>query len=193
MMIKILVLLLIFSSTIVHAELEIGTAAPQFELFDHVAKESVRLSEFHGKYVVLEWINPDCPNVKRLYERKIMQHLQRDYRIKGVIWLAINSTHYMTNEDDLSWHDIHRIKYRILSDKSGQVGHIYGAKTTPHLFIINPEGILVYQGALDNNPEQAHKKTINYVKLALDELLSGQTVTIKETEPYGCQVKYPVP
>jgi peroxiredoxin len=191
-MMRILVLLLIFISTVTQAESKVGTIAPYFELPNILTKDRVSLSDFHGKYVVLEWINPDCPNVKRLYRRKIMQHLERAYRLKGVIWLAINSTHYMTNEDNLSWHDIHRVSYRILSDKTGKVGHAYGAKTTPYMFIINPEGVIVYQGALDDNPEQEDKKVVNYVKLALDALLSGRNVTIKETEPYGCQVKYPI-
>jgi peroxiredoxin len=120
-----------------------------------------------------------------------MTDLAAKYKDKNVAWLAINSTGHATAEKDKEFAQQFKIPYPVLSDFSGDVGHLYGAKTTPHMFIIDPNGILVYDGAIDDSP--MGKKTegaVNYVDIALGELTSGKKVTTPQTKPYGCSVKY---
>jgi len=167
----------------------IGQAAPDFSLPGSDGS-NVALSSLKGKIVVLEWINPDCPFVQRHYQAGTMKKLADAYRGKGVVWLAVNSTHYMTAETSRQWVAKYGLPYPILEDQSGRVGRLYGARTTPHLFIINAAGQLVYSGAIDNDPSGANSPGINYVAQALDELLAGKSVSLAETKPYGCSVKY---
>jgi peroxiredoxin len=108
-----------------------------------------------------------------------------------VVWIAINSTHYMTKEDDKTWVEKYNLSYPILDDNPGKVGRVYGAKTTPHMFIIDKSGILVYQGAIDDDPGGSKKgNALNYVNKALEEIEAGRAVTVSQTKPYGCSVKY---
>lgn len=169
----------------------VGTAAPGFTLEDQTGKK-VSLSDFSGKkIVVLEWINPDCPYVQRHYKAGTMKTLAEKYRDKGVVWLAINTTHYMNKETNQKWITDNQLPYQILDDHEGTVGRLYGAKTTPHMFIIDKSGRLVYQGAIDDDPRgNKGENKVNYVAKALDELLAGKPISMSETKPYGCSVKY---
>lgn len=165
-----------------------GTA-PNFTLTD-TDNQIVNLTDFRGKFVVLEWFNPDCPFVKRHYKAQNMTQLAAQYKKQEVIWLAINSTHYMKLEDNVRWKDLNNIPYQLLMDNKGQVGKLYQAKTTPHMFIIDPTGKLVYQGAIDDDPWGEKKVVVNYVSHTLDALLNNKTVAQTTTKPYGCSVKY---
>lgn len=179
-------------------EAEIGKSAPDFTLPDSNGK-SHSLSDYEGKVVVLEWLNHGCPFVKKHYNSGNMQALQKAYAEKGVIWLSIISSApgkqgYCTPEQA---NEITKEKNAapaaVLLDPEGSVGKLYGAKTTPHMFIISKEGTLVYNGGIDDirstNVEDVAKAK-NYVQTALDELLAGKEVTDKTSQPYGCSVKY---
>lgn len=172
----------------VYAGSQIGMPVTHFTLADSWG-DDVKLSDFIGKYVVLEWFNPDCPAVKRHYAQKTMQDLAYAFLGDDVVWLAINSTHYMTQEDNQRWRQLNQIFYRVLDDHTGAVGQALQAEMTPQLFIINPQGILVYKGAIDNAPQGV--ATYNYIQAALEELLAGEPITYPETAAYGCAVKYP--
>lgn len=172
---------------------KVGSAAPDFTLKDTDGKE-VKLSAFKGKVVVLEWYNSGCPFVKRHYEKyTTMKDSSSKYGDK-VVWLAINSGapgkegHGKDKQSKTDW----KIAYPILNDESGTVGKLYGAKTTPHMFIVDQQGMLVYAGAIDNDAkdEMPKDKKVNYVTQAIDELMAGKKVSQPETKPYGCSVKY---
>lgn len=166
----------------------LASAAPGFTLEDQ-SGSIISLSDFGGKMVVLEWMNPDCPFVQRHHKAKTMTTLAEKYG--DVVWIAINSTHYMTKEDDKTWVEKYNLSYPILDDNPGKVGRVYGAKTTPHMFIIDKSGILVYQGAIDDDPGGSKKgNALNYVNKALEEIQAGRAVTVSQTKPYGCSVKY---
>ncbi len=176
----------------------VGTAAPDFSLTDSNGKAH-SLSQYKGKYVVLEWFNPECPFVKKHYGSDNMQKLQQEYTSKGVVWLTIDSNApgaegNMTPEQAQkimsSW-KTHQTA--LLLDPESKVARSYGAKNTPDMIVINPEGKIVYEGAIDNkptpNPNDIPSST-NYVKAALDESLAGKPVSNPTTKPYGCSVKY---
>lgn len=175
----------------------IDKAAPNFELTDMNGKVH-KLSDYKGKYVVLEWTNPDCPFVKKHYQGN-MQSLQEKYGKKDVVWLLIYSS-APGNQGHYKAEDVKKIaKERkiaataYLNDESGTVGRIYGAKTTPHMFVIDPAGTLIYAGAIDSKPStEANdiKTATNYVQTCLDAALAGNKVEPKTTTPYGCSVKY---
>lgn len=177
---------------------EIGKAAPDFTLTDSYGK-SHSLSDFKGKLVVLEWVNFDCPFVVKHYSSDNMQNLQKKYTGKDVVWLSINSS-APGKQGNFTLDEINvRIKERdakmtaYLVDESGETGKLYGAKTTPHLFIIDKEGNLVYAGAIDDKKSTSQsdiETSKNFVSSALDELLSGKAVSTPSTVPYGCSVKY---
>ncbi len=176
----------------------VGKAAPQFTLSDTSGKKW-KLSDLKGKVVVLEWFNHGCPFVKKHYESGNMQKLQKEYTGKGVTWLAINSSakgkqgYAESAEHDKTFKDKGAAPSAVLVDDSGKVGRLYNAKTTPDMYVIDKKGVLVYAGAIDdkNGVEQSEIATAkNYVKQALDELFAGKTVTVAETKPYGCSVKY---
>ena len=160
---------------------------PAFALADHTGK-TVRLGDFAGKIVVLEWINPDCPVSRGFYTNGAMKALAARYAPRGVVWLAVNSTHYFTTAKNARWVAQHALPYPILNDQSGKVGRAYGAKTTPDMRVLDRSGALAYQGAIDNRARG--DKAVNYVAKALDELLAGKKVSIPRSKPYGCSVKY---
>jgi peroxiredoxin len=176
----------------------VGTNAPDFSLTDSKGKiESV--SQYKGKYVVLEWFNPECPFVKKHYGSGNMQKLQDEFTGKGVVWLTIDSsapglegnlTAEQANAKMTEWKTK---QTAFVLDPDGKAGRSYGAKNTPHMFVINPEGKILYEGAIDSkatpNPADITTAT-NYVKVALDEALAGKTVTTPNSRPYGCSVKY---
>jgi len=176
----------------------VGSAAPDFSLPDAKGKPH-SLSEYKGKYVVLEWFNPECPFVKKHYGGGNMQKLQEQYTSKGVVWLTIDSNAPGT-EGNLSPEQAEKVanawktkQTALLLDPEGKAGRAYGAKNTPNMVIINPEGKIVYEGAIDSkatpNPGDIPSST-NYVKVALDESLSGKPISNPTTKPYGCSVKY---
>jgi peroxiredoxin len=175
----------------VAAKATVGSTAPSFSLQDENGK-TVSLTDYSGKIVVLEWTNPECPFVKRHYAAKTMTTLANEYKSKDVIWLAINSTGDSDNAGNKAWITENGLGYPILNDSAGEVGHAYGAKSTPDMFIINKDGKLVYSGAIDNDPAgtMAASARINYVKVALDEVLAGSAVSTPETKSYGCAVHY---
>ncbi len=163
--------------------------APAFTLIDQNG-DARALSDYKGKIVVLEWINPDCPFVKRHYDKGTFIDMAEEYAGKDVIWLAINSTHYFDIEKNLAFAQEKGVKYPILDDHSGKVGKMYNAKTTPEMVIIDKNGQIAYQGAIDNDPKGEKTEVINYVRQALDQMLGGEKVTMPATTPYGCTVKY---
>ena len=177
---------------------EIDKPAPNFTLTDSNGNEH-SLSDFAGKNVVLEWINFDCPFVKKHHDGKNMQALQKKYTEKEVVWLSICSSAEgkqgnFTNEEinkRIADHGASMTGY--LLDASGEVGKMYAAKTTPHMYVINKEGVLVYAGGIDDiksTDVDDIKDATNYVSKALDELLEGNEVSVKVSSPYGCSVKY---
>jgi peroxiredoxin len=171
----------------------VGKPAPDFTLKDTEGRE-VSLGDFKGeKIVVLEWINYDCPFVKAHYEKGAMQDLAAKYADKGVVWLAVNSTHTAAAEDHARFIQAHSLKVRVLVDPSGRAGRLYGAQTTPHIFIIDKEGMLAYAGGIDNAPLgrlPEGQVYLNFADLALQDLTAGRGATILQTRPYGCSVKY---
>lgn len=177
---------------------EIGKSAPNFTLPDSNGI-SHSLSDYEGKIVVLEWLNHGCPFVGKHYNSGNMQKLQKTYTDKGVIWFSIISSApgkqgYCTPEEaNEITAEKHAAPTAVLLDPEGTVGKLYGAKTTPHMFIIGKDGKLVYKGGIDDirstNVEDIAKAK-NYVQMALDELLAGKEVTVKTSQPYGCSVKY---
>ena len=176
----------------------VGSAAPEFSLPDASGKTH-SLSDYKGKYVVLEWFNPECPFVKKHYGSGNMQKLQAEFTGKGIVWLTIDSnapglegnlTAEQANAKMAEWKTK---QTALVLDPDGKAGRAYGAKNTPHMFVINPDGKIVYEGAIDSkatpNPSDISSAT-NYVKVALDESLAGKTVSNANTRPYGCSVKY---
>ena len=174
------------------AKAEIGAAAPDFELMDQ-SGEPVRLSDFAGQVVVLEWFNDQCPFVKKWYVNGDMNELAAEYAEEGVVWLAIDSSNFTDVEQNAEIAGEWGIDRPLLSNPDGDVGQMYGAKTTPHMYVIDAEGTLVYAGAIDSN-SSANPDDIedadNYVAAALDEVLAGESVSTPETKAYGCSVKY---
>ncbi len=180
------------------AEAPVGAKAPDFSV-STATGESKSLSDFSGKFVVLEWHNKDCPYVVKHYGSNNMQGLQKKYTEQAVVWLTVLSSApgkqgHLTAEQVLAeakkgkWASSH-----ILLDPDGKMGRAFGARVTPHMFILNPEGHVVYNGAIDDN-SSANPKVIpeskNYVATALDALLKGEEVKVSQTRPYGCSVKY---
>lgn len=176
----------------------VGEPAPDFTLSDLDGK-SVSLSQFKGKLVVLEWFNPGCPFVRASHTSGSLKGLSSRYAGDGVVWLAINS-----GGPGKQGHGVDANKagssqfgmeHPILVDESGKVGQLYGAERTPHMFVINPEGVLVYRGAIDNSPDGEGQspeggKLVNYVDGAINAVRTGAKVDPAETKPYGCSVKY---
>lgn len=177
---------------------QIGAPAPDFTLQDLDGK-SVSLSQFRGKVVVLEWFNPGCPFVRNSHTVGSLKGLADKHSGNGVVWLAINSggpgkqgAGVEANREGVSQFGMH---YPVLVDDTGKVGQLYGAERTPHMFVVNAEGVLVYRGAIDNSPDGEGQspeggKLVNYVDSAIGAIQSGAKVTPAETKAYGCSVKY---
>jgi peroxiredoxin len=180
------------------AAVEPGEAAPEFTLTDSKGT-SHQLSDFRGKLVVLEWLNHECPFVKKHYDGGNMQKLQKDYTAKGVVWLSIISSapgkqgHRTGPQAEADTKDKDAAPTAVLLDPAGEVGQKYGAKTTPEMFVIDPQGKIIYAGAIDSikSTDSADvAKAENHVRQALDAALAGQPVPTPKTRPYGCSVKY---
>lgn len=171
-----------------------GRQAPAFELNSFTGRK-IKLADLTGKIVVLEWFNTDCPFARHHYDQaSTMIDLARKYKDKDVVWLAVNSTNTTTPQANREFAEKHKLPYPILDDRSGTVGRQYGARNTPHMFIIDKDGTIAYRGAIDNAPlgkVQGDGTKINYVDQALSELMAGKAVTTPTTTPYGCTVKYP--
>ena len=192
------VLLLVVSSPAAQAAVEVGKPAPSFALVD-THGNSRQLSDFVGKVVVLEWTNHQCPFVRKHYGANNMQRLQKQYTDKGIIWLSIISSapgkQGYVEADRANELTTSRGAHptAVLLDPNGNVGRAYGARTTPHMYIIDADGVLVSMGAIDSirSANQADiEQAVNYVALGLDEVLAGQPVSNPVTRPYGCSVKY---
>jgi peroxiredoxin len=175
----------------------VGQAAPDFTAVDTAGK-SHKLSDYKGKLVVLEWTNPGCPFVRKHYSGN-MQGLQKEFTGKGVVWLAINSTEvasgdYLAPAKLAGWMaEKQGQPTATLMDESGKVGQLYGAKTTPHMYIISPQGQLVYAGGIDSIPSARLddiKTATNYVRQGLTEALGGKPLSVGSSRAYGCSVKY---
>lgn len=173
---------------------KVGAPAPAFTLTDTDGK-TFNLADHKGEVVVLEWFNPGCPYVKKHHEKlDTMAATYGAFKDKGVVWVAINSgapgkegAGLETNKTaKANW----KIQYPVLLDETGMVGKMYGAKTTPHMYIINKDGTLAYAGAIDSDSSAGKAGETNYVKQALTQVLAGETVSTPETKPYGCSVKY---
>jgi peroxiredoxin len=185
-------------SPVAHAAAVVGEAAPEFTLSDSKgAKHS--LSAFKGKWVVLEWVNYECPFVQKHYGSGNMQKLQKEYAAKGVVWLSVNSSNvgkqgfFPPAEIEGRSKQWGAAQSAYLIDTDGTVGRAYGAKTTPHMFVIDPAGKVVYAGGIDDKPstDKADIATArNFVKAALDEGMAGKPVSTTTSTPYGCSVKY---
>lgn len=174
-----------------HGSASVGQSAPEFKLKDTAGKEQ-SLAAYKGKFVVLEWVNPDCPFVKKHYDSSNMQATQKAAEDKGVVWLSV-STNGKSGADLAAWTKEKGATPTATLLDDGKVGKAYGARTTPHMYVINPEGKLVYAGAIDNKPtaNQADVKgATNYVTAALGEAMAGKAVSKATSEPYGCSVKY---
>lgn len=176
----------------------VGSLAPEFTGTD-THGHAHRLSDFRGKYVVLEWTNKDCPYTRKQYDSGNMQRLQREWTAKGVVWLTILSSApekqgYMTAAEENAWiTKVHAAPTAAILDPSGTIGQAYAAKTTPHMFVIDPAGKLIYDGAIDDHPTTDVADvpvSKNYVSAALREAMAGEPVTMAYTRPYGCSVKY---
>jgi peroxiredoxin len=192
-----LTLLLAFAATAAFAAPQPGDSAPNFSLTD-INGQSHSLADYKGKYIVLEWNNPGCPFVHKHYDSGNMQNLQKSAESQGVIWLTINSgapDHQGGAPDQIKGFlkTEHAAPTAYLVDPNGKVGQLYGAKTTPDMYVISPDGKLIYDGAIDNKPTPDPEDiagATNYVKAALQESMAGKPVEVPTSRPYGCSVKY---
>jgi AhpC/TSA family len=181
-----------------YSAVAVGQKAPEFTAKDATGK-TVSLADFKGKTVVLEWVNPGCPYVRKHYSSGNMQSTQKDATSKGVVWLAVNSTEtghgdYLSPAALQAWMGEQKAAAtHTLMDESGSIGQQYAARTTPHMYIINPQGNLVYAGGIDSIASaraEDVKQATNYVKQGLGEALAGKPISNASTRPYGCSVKY---
>lgn len=180
------------------AQAIVGQAAPAFSAQDTAGKTH-SLADFKGRYVVLEWVNPGCPYVQKHYNAANMQAAQKDAVGKGVVWLAVNSTaanagDYKAPAELAAWmKQQNAAATATLMDADGKVGRAYSARTTPHMYVIDPAGKLIYAGAIDSKATARAddiKTATNYVRQALGEALGGKPVSVSVTQAYGCSVKY---
>jgi hypothetical protein len=177
---------------------KVGEPAPDFKATDSNGQMH-QLSDYHGKFVVLEWHNNGCPYTRKHYESGNMQHLQKTWTSRGVIWFTVISSApgrqgYVTSQQENEYlKRMNAAPTAALLDPQGEVGRLYAAKTTPHMFVINGDGVLIYDGAIDSRAttDKSDVATAtNYVSQALEEAMAGKPVTTPTSRPYGCSVKY---
>jgi peroxiredoxin len=176
---------------------EVGKPAPDFTGTDITGK-TIHLSDYKGKIVVIESYNSDCPYCHNQYKTGAMQELQKDLAAKGIVWLLVNSvnpknfSHRTPAQAQKEMADEKMDVTAWIDDSSGVIGHLYGMETTPDMYVVNKDGILVYDGAIDNEPDPFHNPLTanNYVRDAVNDLLAGKTIEVSQTKPYGCAVKY---
>jgi alkyl hydroperoxide reductase subunit AhpC len=193
-----LFVVLLLSTAPLLSAVNVGEAAPEFTAVASNGK-TFRLSDFRGKYVVLEWHNNGCPYVRKHYNSGNMQRLQKQWTGQGVVWFTILSSApgkqgYVTaNEENDYLAKMQAAPTAALLDPTGEIGHLYNAKTSPQMVVINPQGIVIYDGAIDDKPTTDLKDVpgaTNYVNLALEQAIAGKPVETPATRPYGCSVKY---
>ena len=180
------------SGTAAMPKAQIGQPAPAFTLMDQDGKP-VNLDDYDGKVVVLEWFNDQCPYVKKHYTNGDMNKLADKYEDKGVVWLAVDSSNFSSVQENKQIAQEWSMDRPLLDDSAGNVGKMYAAKTTPHMYVIDTDGTLVYAGAIDSMKSTDPADIAgadNHVAQALDELMNGESVSTPETKPYGCSVKY---
>jgi peroxiredoxin len=183
--------------TAAFAAAEIGKPAPDFTATD-INGKTVHLADYKGKIVILESYNQDCPFCHDHFATGAMQELQKDMTAKGIVWLMVNSvnprnsSHRTAEQARAEWAEYKMNATAWLDDSSGAIGKAYGMLTTPHMFIIDKTGTLVYDGAIDDQPDPSHdpRKARNYVREAVGKVLAGEKVEVTKTKPYGCAVKY---
>jgi peroxiredoxin len=194
----ILIALLLCTASRMYSAVKAGETAPEFTATASNGK-SYRLSDYRGKFVVLEWHNNGCPYVGKHYKSRNMQRLQKEWTGRGVVWFTILSSApgkqgYLTaGEENDYLTKMQAVPTAALLDPTGQVGHLYDAKTSPHMVVINQQGVVIYNGAIDDKPTtdlQDVPGATNYVSLALEQAMAGKEVTTTTTRPYGCSVKY---
>jgi peroxiredoxin len=177
---------------------KVGEAAPDFTGTASNGK-TFHLADYRGKYVVLEWHNNGCPYVRKQYNSGNMQHLQKQWTGQGVVWFTILSSApgkqgYVTASEENDYMAKEQAApTAALLDPTGDIGHLYDAKTSPHMFVINPQGVVIYDGAIDDKPTIELSDVpgaTNYVSLALEQAMAGKAVVTAATRPYGCSVKY---
>ena len=187
-----------FAFTLTVLAARVGDPAPDFTGRD-THGQTHKLSDYRGKFVVLEWTNNGCPFTQKHYNSGNMQSLQKEWTAKGVVWLTILSSApgeqgYMTAADENAYMSkVHADPTAAILDPTGAIGREYSARTTPHMFVIDPSGKLIYAGAIDDHPTpdpEDIKSSKNYVSEALTEAMAGKPVAISSTRPYGCSVKY---
>ena len=179
------------------AAAEVGKSAPDFTGTD-INGKTVHLSDYKGKMVILESYNQDCPFCHNHFKTGAMQELQKDMTAKGIVWLMVNSvnprnsSHRTPAQAQAEWKEQKLNATAWLDDGSGDIGRLYGMQTTPQMFVIDKSGTLVYDGAIDDQPDPEHdpRKAHNYVRDAVDKTLAGEKVTTAKTKSYGCAVKY---
>ncbi|NNF41552.1 MAG: redoxin domain-containing protein [Phycisphaerales bacterium] len=171
---------------------KVGQPAPDFTLKDTSGKD-VKLSDHKGKIVVMQWINPQCPVCVRCVSSGLVAKMGKELKQldPDVVHLAVNSTHFMSSTDSAKYLKQHKLDIPALDDHEGKVGHMYGAKTTPHLFVIDKKGVLRYSGAINDDPRGSKgADATNYAVNAVRQIVAGETVAPDSTRPYGCSVKY---
>jgi peroxiredoxin len=187
-----LIIAIIFSATAL-AEVKPGQKAPVFT-GTTTSGEPISLENFKGKFVVLEWFNPGCPFTGKHYKSNNMQTLQKNYTSKNVVWVSINSGSGDASKKINDWAtSVSAAASYYISDKGSAIASLYEAKATPHMFVIDPNGILIYAGAIDDKRSTDVEDIVsakNYVSSALDQALAGKEVETKSTKPYGCPVKF---
>ncbi len=190
--------LAILIAPMVHSAPKVGAPAPDFTANASDGK-SYRLADFRGKFVVLEWHNNGCPYTRKHYESGNMQRLQKEWTARGVIWFTVISSApgtqgYVTADQENAYMSrMHAVPTAALLDASGSLGHLYDAKTTPHMIVINPAGNIIYDGAIDDHPTSDQSdiaRSKNFVDEALSEAMAGKPVDTPISRPYGCSVKY---
>jgi peroxiredoxin len=194
---KTSVLLAVMALTASAFAVEVGKPAPDFTGTD-INGQTIHLSDYKGKIVIIESYNSDCPYCHNQYATGAMQDLQKQTASEGVVWLIVNSV----NPKNMSHRTPEQAKAEMskenmtvtdwVDDSSGAIGHLYDMQTTPHMFVIDKGGTLVYDGAIDDKADPFHnpKTADNYVKDAVDDLLAGKPIAVSQTKPYGCSVKY---
>jgi len=176
---------------------EIGQPAPDFTGTD-INGKTIKLADYQGKIVVLESYNSDCPFCHNQYKTGAAQALQKELAEKGVVWLMVNSvnprnpSHRTASQAQQEWTDLKMAATAWIDDSTGTIGHLYGMKTTPHVFVVDKTGKVVYVGAMDDQPDPVHdpKTARNYVRETVDDLLAGKPIEVAQTKPYGCAVHY---
>jgi peroxiredoxin len=184
-------------ATAAFAAAEVGQPAPDFIGTD-INGKTVHLSDYKGKMVILESYNQDCPFCHHHFATGAMQELQKDMTAKGIVWLMVNSvnprnsSHRTPEQARAEWTEQKVNATAWLDDSSGTIGRLYGMLTTPHMFVIDKGGTLVYNGAIDDQPDPSNdpRKARNYVREAVGKVLAGEKVAVSKTKPYGCAVKY---